>query len=60
MFVPSKNKGKKSNIPADAGHFLRNEIEWTDFKNEILTAKIRRNKEEIPYFSKKILQKIFK
>ena len=60
MFVPSKNKRKKSNIPADAGHFLRNEIEWTDFKNEILTAKIRRNKEEIPYFSKKILKKIFK
>ena len=60
MFGPSKNKRKKSNIPADAGHFLRNEIEWTDIKNEILTAKIRRNKEEIPYFSKKIFQKIFK
>ena len=57
MFVPSKNKRKKSNIPADAGHFLRNEIEWTDFKNEILTAKIRRNKEEIPYFSKKFCKR---
>ena len=60
MFVPSKNKRKKSNIPADAGYFLRTEIEGTDFKNENLTAKIRRNKEEIPPFSKKILQKIFK
>ena len=50
MFVPSKNKRKKSNIPADAGHFLRTEIEGTDFKNENLTAKIRRNKEEKPFF----------
>ena len=60
MFVPSKNKRKKSNIPADAGHFLRTEIEGIDFKNENLTAKIRRNKEEKPYFFKKFFQNIFK
>ena len=43
MFVPSKNKRKKNNIPADAGHFLRTEIDSRDFKNENLTTKIRRN-----------------
>ena len=47
-------------MPGDAGHFLRTEIEWTDFKNENLTAKIRRKKEEKPYFFKKFFQKIFK
>ena len=60
MFVPSNNKRKKNNIPPDAGHLLRTEIEWTDFKNENLTAKIRRNKEEKPFFLKKFFQKIFK
>ena len=60
MFAPSKNKKKKNNIPPDAGHLLRTEIEWTDFKNEKLTAKIRRNKEEKPFFLKKFFQKIFK
>ena len=60
MFAPSKNKRKKNNIPPDAGHLLRTEIEWTDFKNEKLTAKIRRNKEEKPFFFKKFFQKIFK
>ena len=54
MFVPSKNKKKKRNIPADAGYFLRREIHSTDFENEKLTAKIRRNKGERPYFSKNI------
>ena len=43
MFVSSKNKRKKNNIPADAGHFLRTEIDSRDFKNENLTTKIRRN-----------------
>ena len=51
---------KKSNIPADAGHFLRTEIDSTDFKNENLTTKVRRNKVEKLYFLKKIFQKIFK
>ena len=39
---------KKNNIPADGGHFLRKEIDSTDFKNENLTTKIRRNKAEKP------------
>ena len=60
MFVPSKNKRKKKNIPADAGHFLRTEIDSRDFKNENLTTKIKRNKEQKPYFFKKFFQKIFK
>ena len=41
-------------------HFLRTEIDSTDFKNETLTTKIRRNKAEKPYLKKKILQKILK
>ena len=54
MFVPSKNKSKKkNNIPSDAGHFLRTEIDSRDFKNENLTAKIRRNKARKPYLKKK-------
>ena len=41
---------QKNNIPGDARHFLRTEIDSTDFKNENLTTKIRRNKAEKPYF----------
>ena len=59
MFLPSKNKRKKKNIPADARHFLNTTIDSTDFKNEHLTTKIGRNKEEKPYFKKKISQKMF-
>ena len=44
---------QKNNIPADAGLFLRTEIESTDFKNENLTTKIKRNKAEKPYLFKK-------
>ena len=51
---------KKNSIRADAGHFLRTEIDSIDFKNENLTTKIRRNKVEKPYFFKKIFQKIWK
>ena len=51
---------QKSNIPAHAGHFLRTEIDSTDFENEKLTTKIRRNKAEKPYFFKKIFEKILK
>ena len=54
MFVLSKNKKRKRNIPADAGYFLRREIHSTDFENEKLTSKIRRNKGERPYFLKSI------
>ena len=60
MFVPSKNKGKKKYIPADPRHFLRTEIDSTDFKNEKLTTKIRPKKEGKPYFFKRIFQKNFK
>ena len=52
MFVPSKNKRKKKKNPSDAGHFLRKEIDSTDFENENLTTKIRRNKEAQLYFLK--------
>ena len=51
---------QKNDIPADARHFLRTEIDWIDFKNENLTTEIRRNKAEKPYFLKKIFQKILK
>ena len=30
---------QKNNIPADAGHFLRTEIDSTDFKYQNLTTK---------------------
>ena len=46
-----------SNIPADAGHFLRTEIDSTIFINEELTAKVRRNKAENSYVFKKNIQK---
>ena len=48
---------KKNNIPGD---FLTTEIDSTDFKNEELTTKIRRNKGERPYFLKNIFENIFK
>ena len=51
---------QKNNIPANAGRFLRKEIDSTDFKNENLTTKIRKKQEEKPYFFKKIFQKILK
>ena len=50
----------KKYIPADAGHFLNTEIDSTDFKNENLTSKIRRNKAKKTCFLKKIFQKILK
>ena len=46
-----------SNIPADAGHFLRTEIDSTIFINEELTAKVRRNKAENSYVFKKNIRK---
>ena len=46
MFVPSLNKRIKNNISADTGYFLRTEIDSRDFKNEHLTTKIGRNKEQ--------------
>ena len=40
MFVLPKMR-QKNDIPADAGHFLRAEIDSTDFKNENSTTKGR-------------------
>ena len=40
---------QKNKIPADAGHFLRTDIDSTDFKIENLPTKIRRNKAEKLY-----------
>ena len=48
---------KKNNIPGD---FLRREIDSTDFKNEKLTTKIRRNKGGRRYFLKNIFENILK
>ena len=59
MFLPSKNKRKKQ-YSCRYWAFLRTEIVSRDFKNENLTTKIRRNKEQKKYFFNKIFQKIFK
>ena len=37
---------QRNNIPADAGHFSRTEIDSTKFTNEKLTTKVRRKKAE--------------
>ena len=50
MFVPPKYETKKNDIPADAGHFLRAEIDSADFENQNLSTKIRKNKAEKQYF----------
>ena len=52
LLVPPKKMRQKNNIPADAGHFLRTEIDSIDFKIENLTTKARQKK---PYFLKKNL-----
>ena len=51
---------KKKDTPADAGYFVRTEIDLKDFKNENLTAKRRRNETQEQYFFKKISEKILK
>ena len=49
-----------NNIPADAGHYLRREIDSTNFKNEIITAKISRNQnKKNTIFLKKDIPKDF-
>ena len=48
MLVLPKNE-TANNIPSNAGHFLRTEIDSVDFKNENLTTKIRKNKAKKPY-----------
>ena len=48
IFVPPK-KEDKNNIPGAAGHFVRTEIDSTDFKKENFASKVRRNKNKKPY-----------
>ena len=43
IFVPPK-KEDKNNIPGDARHFVRTEIDSTDFKKENLASKTRKSK----------------
>ena len=43
IFIPPK-KEKINSIPADAGHFIRSEIDSTDFKKENLASKKRKEK----------------
>ena len=43
IFVPPK-KVEIDKIPGDAGHFIRTEIDSTDFKKGNLATKIGRNK----------------
>ena len=52
IFVPPKKK-TENKIPADAGHFIRTEIENTDFKNENLVTKKTRNKKDRTLYSNK-------
>ena len=52
IFIPSK-KETSNNIPADAAHFIRTEIDLTDFKKENLTTKVKKqNKTKKPYIKK--------
>ena len=49
IFVPPK-KENKNNIPGDAAHFVRTEIDSADFKKENLVLKIK-NKAKKPYLN---------
>ena len=51
MFVPPK-KEETNKIPDDAGHFIRTEIDSTDFKKENLASKVRKNQTRKPHISK--------
>ena len=52
IFVPP-NKKTENKIHGDAGHFVRTEIENTDFKNEnLVTKKTRNKKDRTPYSNK--------
>ena len=49
IFVPPRKK-TKNKIPGDTGHFIRTEIDDTDFKNENLVTKKKKNKKDrTPY-----------
>ena len=55
-FVPLE-KEETNEVPGDAGHFIRTEIDSTDFRKENLASKVRKNKTRKPYISKKQKQK---
>ena len=55
IFIPPK-KEETNNIPPDAGHFLRTEIDSTDFKKENLASKARKEKIKKPYLNIKELR----
>ena len=48
IFFPPK-KENKNDIPGDAAHFIRTEIDSTNFKKENLASKVRRNNTRKPY-----------
>ena len=50
VFIAPK-KETTNNIPADAAHFIRTEIDSTDFKKENLGSKVKKNKTGKPYIS---------
>ena len=49
IFVPLK-KEMTNKIADEAAHFIRTEIDSTDFKKENLTSKIRKDETKKPYF----------
>ena len=57
IFVPPK-KETTNKIPADAGHFIRTEIDLTDFKKENLASKVRKSETRKPYVSIKKTQDV--
>ena len=57
MFVPPK-KEEANEIPGDAEHFTRTEIDLTNFKKENLASKVRKTKTRKPYVSKEKTQDV--
>ena len=51
IFFPPK-KETSNNIPADAAHFIRTEIDSTDFKKKNLTTKVKKKKTKKPCIKK--------
>ena len=51
IFFPPK-KETSNNIPADAAHFIRTEIDSTDLKKKNLTTKVKKNKTKKPCIKK--------
>ena len=51
IFIAPKKKETANNIPADAAHFIRTEIDSTDFKKENLGWKVKKNKTGKPFIS---------